>query len=101
MLTKEYGYGEHLDQTEPNTPHESNLLMIDITKAQTRLDWQPRLSTAEAIALTAIANALTLVFAKILVNIKFIRKNFSKLVDFICLFAKILVPLSQILYLRL
>ena len=78
MLTKEYGYGEHLDQTEPNTPHEANLLMIDITKAQTRLGWQPRLSTAEAIALTAIANALTLVFAKILVNIKSVRKNFSE-----------------------
>lgn len=78
MLTKEYGYGEYLDQTEPNNPHEANLLMIDITKAQTRLDWQPRLSTAEAIALTAITNALTLVFAKILVDIKSIRKNFSE-----------------------
>ena len=78
MLTKEYGYSEYLDQTEPNTPHEANLLMIDITKAQTRLDWQPRLSTAEAIALTAITNALMLVFAKILVDIKSIRKNFSE-----------------------
>ena len=37
-----------------------------------------RRAVAKAIALTAIANALTLVFAKILVNIKFIRKNFSK-----------------------
>ena len=27
--------------------------MLDITKAQTRLGWTPRLSTAEAIALTA------------------------------------------------
>jgi CDP-glucose 4,6-dehydratase len=53
MLTKEYGKGELLDQTEPNAPHEANLLMLDITKAQTRLGWQPRLSTAEAIALTA------------------------------------------------
>ena len=53
MLTKEMGCGELLDQTDPNAPHEANLLMLDITKAQTRLGWKPRLSTAEAIALTA------------------------------------------------
>lgn len=53
MLTKEMGRGELLDQTDPNAPHEANLLMLDITKAQTRLGWQPRLSTVEAIALTA------------------------------------------------
>ena len=53
MLTKEMDKGELLDQTDPNAPHEANLLMLDITKAQTRLGWQPRLTTAEAIALTA------------------------------------------------
>ena len=53
MLTNEMGKGELLDQTDPNAPHEANLLMLDITKAQTRLGWQPRLTTAEAIALTA------------------------------------------------
>jgi CDP-glucose 4,6-dehydratase len=53
MLTKEMGRGELFDQTDPNAPHEANLLMLDITKAQTRLGWKPRLSTAEAIALTA------------------------------------------------
>lgn len=53
MLTKEMGKGELLDQTDPNAPHEANLLMLNITKAQTRLGWQPRLSTEEAIALTA------------------------------------------------
>ncbi len=53
MLTKEMDNSELLDQTDPNAPHEANLLMLDITKAQTRLGWQPRLSTAEAIALTA------------------------------------------------
>lgn len=37
-----------------------------------------RRAVAKAIALTAITNALTLVFAKILVNIKSIRKNFSE-----------------------
>ena len=52
MLTESYGKGELLDQTEPNAPHEANLLMLNITKAQTRLGWQPRLTTQEAIALT-------------------------------------------------
>lgn len=53
MLTQAYGAGSLLDQTEPNAPHEANLLMLDITKAKTRLGWQPRLSTQEAIELTA------------------------------------------------
>lgn len=53
MLTMEMGRGKLLDQTDSNAPHEANLLMLDITKAQTRLGWKPRLSTAEAIALTA------------------------------------------------
>jgi CDP-glucose 4,6-dehydratase len=53
MLTKEMGRGELLDQTDPNAPHEANLLMLDITKARKRLGWQPRLRTAEAIALTS------------------------------------------------
>ncbi len=53
MLTEAYGKGELLDQTDPNAVHEANLLMLDITKAQTRLGWQPKLSTKEAIELTA------------------------------------------------
>ena len=53
MLTEAYGQGELLDQTDPNAVHEANLLMLDITKAQTRLGWQPKLSTKEAIELTA------------------------------------------------
>lgn len=53
MLTESYGKGELLDQTDPNAVHEANLLMLDITKAQTRLGWQPKMSTKEAIELTA------------------------------------------------
>lgn len=53
MLTIEIGRGELLDQTDSTAPHEANLLMLDITKAQTRLGWKPRMSTVEAIALTA------------------------------------------------
>lgn len=53
MLTVAYGKGELLDQTELNAPHEANLLMLDITKAQTRLGWKPTLTTKQAIELTA------------------------------------------------
>ena len=53
MLTKVYGKGSLLDQTEPNAPHEANLLMLDISKAQNRLGWQPRLTTQETIEMTA------------------------------------------------
>lgn len=53
MLTKEYGKGELLDKTDLNAPHEANLLMLDITKAQMKLGWKPRLNTREAIELTA------------------------------------------------
>ena len=53
MLTKSIGNGSLHDQTDSDAPHEANLLMLDIHKAQRRLGWQPRLTTAEAIALTA------------------------------------------------
>lgn len=52
MLTKAYGKGELLDQTDSNAVHEANLLMLDITKAKARLGWKPRLNTREAIELT-------------------------------------------------
>ena len=53
MLTEAYGEGTLEDKTEADAPHEANLLMLDITKAKTRLGWEPRLSTKEAIELTA------------------------------------------------
>lgn len=53
ILTKNMGIGELYDQTESDAPHEANLLMLDVTKAQTQLNWHPSLSTTEAIALTA------------------------------------------------
>ena len=52
MLLEAYGQGCLFDQTEPNAPHEANLLMLDITKAQTRLGWKPRLNTKEAVEVT-------------------------------------------------
>ena len=51
-LTKVYGHGELLDQSDPNAVHEANLLMLDITKAGQRLGWHPRMNIDECIRLT-------------------------------------------------
>lgn len=52
QVVSAYGRGELIDQTDPNAPHEASLLMLDITKARTRLGWKPRLTTKEAIDMT-------------------------------------------------
>lgn len=42
-----------VDMTDPNAVHEANLLMLDITKAEERLGWKPRMDIDQCIALTA------------------------------------------------
>lgn len=51
-LVKAYGKGSLIDQTDPYAVHEANLLMLDITKAEERLGWIPKMNTEECIALT-------------------------------------------------
>lgn len=51
-LVELYGKGLLIDQTDPNAAHEANLLMLDSSKAFTRLNWCPYLRTMESIALT-------------------------------------------------
>lgn len=41
-LTQFYGRGELVDASDTDSPHEANLLMLDISKARFRLGWQPR-----------------------------------------------------------
>ena len=48
-----FGYGELKDVSDPNALHEANLLMLDITKAKTRLGWKPRLDTKRCAVLTS------------------------------------------------
>lgn len=50
-LVKNFGEGELKDCSNPNAVHEAQLLMLDITKAKTRLGWKPRLNMQECIAL--------------------------------------------------
>ena len=52
-LVKNFGKGELKDCSNPNAVHEAQLLVLDITKAKTRLSWNPRLNMQECIALVA------------------------------------------------
>lgn len=52
-LAKCFGKGELKDSSNPNAVHEANLLMLDITKAKTRLGWKPRLNSKQTIDLVA------------------------------------------------
>ena len=44
--------GEWIDQSDPNAPHEANLLHLQIDKAHHQLDWQPRWDYATTIERT-------------------------------------------------
>ena len=47
-----YGKGELKDSSDPNAVHEANLLMLDISKAKFKLDWEPRMNIEQCIELT-------------------------------------------------
>lgn len=50
-LVNNFGYGELKDSSDPNAVHEAKLLMLDITKAKTRLGWKPRMNMKQCLAL--------------------------------------------------
>lgn len=52
-LVQSFGRGELRDVSNPNALHEAKLLMLDITKAKTRLGWKPRLDVNQTIDLVA------------------------------------------------
>ena len=52
-LVNNFGFGELKDSSDPNAVHEAKLLMLDITKAKTRLGWKPRLDMKQCMALVA------------------------------------------------
>ena len=52
-MINNFGYGELKDVSDPNALHEANLLMLDITKAKTRLGWEPRLDATQTAILTS------------------------------------------------
>lgn len=52
-IVNSYGTGTLKDCSDPNAPHEANLLMLDITKAHVKLGWQPRTDIDQCCQLTA------------------------------------------------
>jgi CDP-glucose 4,6-dehydratase len=47
-----WGNGTWLDNSDELQPHEAGLLKLDITKAKSELNWQPKLNSQEAIQWT-------------------------------------------------
>lgn len=52
-LIRNYGKGELKDSSDPNAVHEAKLLMLDITKAKTKLGWKPRMNMQQCMELVA------------------------------------------------
>ena len=52
-LTKNYGFGELKDSSDPNAVHEAKLLMLNINKAKKRLGWKPRMNMQQCMTLVA------------------------------------------------
>lgn len=52
-LTQNYGKGKLQDSSDPNAVHEAKLLMLNISKAKTRLGWKPRMDMKQCMALVA------------------------------------------------
>lgn len=52
-IVENFGFGELKDVSDPNALHEANLLMLDITKAKTRIGWKPRLDAKRCVVLTS------------------------------------------------
>ena len=50
-IINSYGSGELIDISDVDAPHEAKLLLLDITKAKSRLGWRPRLNADQCIAL--------------------------------------------------
>lgn len=47
-----YGFGNLRDLSDPNAVHEAKLLMLDISKAQFKLGWQPAMDIDKTIEMT-------------------------------------------------
>ena len=47
-----YGSGTLTDHSSVNAPHEANLLILDIQKAKTKLNWLPRMNIDQTIKMT-------------------------------------------------
>lgn len=53
MVINNYGSGTLRDTSVSGALHEAKLLMLDITKAATKLEWKPKLDLTQTVSLTA------------------------------------------------
>ena len=53
QIVKAWGTGNWQDHSNPDAPHEANILKLDITKAKSYLGWSPKWDIDKAIAETA------------------------------------------------
>lgn len=51
-VIKEYGEGQLLDFSDSSALHESKLLMLDISKAKFKINWEPKMNIDQTISLT-------------------------------------------------
>ncbi len=52
LVIKIWGKGGYCIESNPNAPHEANLLKLDINKSLQELAWKPRMTASKAIAAT-------------------------------------------------
>ena len=52
FVIQNWGNGSWQSQSEKNAPYEANILKLDISKARTRLRWNPVLSIEQAVTAT-------------------------------------------------
>jgi len=52
-MVDNFGYGKLRDVSDLTSPHEASYLMLDITKAKSRLGWHPCLDATQTVNLTA------------------------------------------------
>ena len=52
LVVQNWGEGFWQDRSEKNAPHETNILKLDISKARTRLGWNPILYIEQAVTST-------------------------------------------------
>ena len=52
QIVKAWGQGSWQDHSNPNAPHEANILKLDITKAKSQLGWYPKWDINQAVTET-------------------------------------------------
>lgn len=52
LAIQSWGKGEYIVERNENQPHEAGLLKLDVSKAMSELNWEPKLNAAKAVSMT-------------------------------------------------